>query len=73
VRSRANAADIYWEWVNPPRIPEGSKVEIPPFLRLLLERFAKRLGADVFLECGEAGVPTRTGLRWPVSATIAVS
>jgi hypothetical protein len=73
VRSQADSAEIYWEWVSPPSIPEGSKVEIPAFLRLLLERFAKRLGAKAFLDCGEAGVPRRTGLRWPVSATIAAS
>jgi hypothetical protein len=70
VHSQSDSADIYWEWVSPPSIPAGSKVEIPAFLRLLLERFAKRLGAEAFLDCGEAGVPIRTGLRWPVSATI---
>lgn len=73
VRSQGDSADIYWEWVSPPNIPIGSKVEIPAFLRLLLERFAKRLGAVAFVDCGEAGVPLRTGLRWPVSATIAAS
>lgn len=73
VQSQGDSADIFWEWVTPPSIPEGSKVEIPAFLRLLLERFAKRLGARAFLDCGEAGVPLRTGLRWPISATIVAS
>lgn len=73
VRSHGDSADIYWEWVKAPNIPSGSVVEIPAFLRLLLERFAKRLGAQAFVDCGEAGVPLRTGLRWPVSATIAAS
>jgi hypothetical protein len=70
VHSQDDSAVIFWEWVTPPNIPAGSKVEVPPFLKLLLERFAKRLGASAFLDCGEAGVPLRTGLRWPISATI---
>lgn len=73
VTQEAELAEIDWQLVAPPEVPAGSQVEVPAFLRLLLERFAARLGAEAILDCADAGVPRRTGLRWPISATIAVN
>ena len=69
-RNQADAVEILFDLTNTPEIPAGSKVEIPAFLRLLLERFAERAGAEAVLELADAGVPRSAGLRWPESALV---
>ena len=66
------AAEIAWELHDAPDVPSGSRVEVPPFLRLLLDRFAARCGASTVFECAAAGVPRRAGLRWAESAQVAL-
>lgn len=68
-----DAVEIAFDLTNTPEVPAGSKVEIPAFLRLLLERFAERAGAEAVLDLADAGVPRRAGLRWPESATVTVA
>ena len=72
-RNQEDAVEIMFDLTNTPEIPAGSKVEIPAFLRLLLERFAERAGAEAVLDLADAGVPRSAGLRWPESAIVTVA
>ena len=71
--ARDEIAEILFELTDAPEVPTGSHVETPAFLRLLLERFAERVGAKTVLEQVESGVPRSAGLRWPISALVSAS
>jgi hypothetical protein len=63
-------AVLQWQLAQPVPPSLSGAIPPPPFLGLLLQRFAERLGAEPILETTPHQVPLIVGLAWPAAQTM---
>ncbi|NQU48418.1 MAG: hypothetical protein HQ519_07205 [Planctomycetes bacterium] len=63
-------AVLQWQLAQPVPPSHSGAIPPPPFLGLLLQRFAERLGAEPVLETTPHQVPQIVGLAWPAAQTM---